>query len=123
MSMMNINIKGLRISLTEAITEAVYTKLRTLNKLIQTKAFVHVELGKPSARHRSGDDLFMAEITVDMGGQTYFTQIMDIDMYQALDKAVYGISEMIKQGKGKRQTLLRKGHIIIKQLIKKGFSE
>lgn len=120
---MNISIKGLRISLTEAITEAVHTKLSALDKLIHTKAFVHVELGKPSSHHKSGDDVFMAEITIDMKGQTYFVQVANADMYQALDRAVYDIGEMIKQEKGKRQTLLRKGRMLVKQLIKKGFSD
>lgn len=123
MFMMNISIKGLRMPLTEAITQAVHRELQALDKLIHTKAFVHVELGKPSAHHKSGDDVFMTEITIDMKGQTYFVQVNHSDLYQAINKAVYDMSEIIKQEKGKRQTLLRKGRMMIKDLLKKGFTE
>ena len=118
--MMNISIKGIRISLTDAITEAVYAKLATLDKLIPTQAFVQVELGKPSAHHKTGEDVFLAEITIDMKGHTYFVEVHHSDMYLALDRATYDIGEMIKQEKGKRQTLLRKGRMLVKQLLKQG---
>ncbi len=120
---MNISIKGLRMPLTEAITNAVHTELRALNKLIHTKAYVHVELGKPSAHHKSGEDVFMTEITIDMKGQTYFVQVHHSNLYQSINKAVYDMGEMIKQEKGKRQTLLRKGRMLVKDLLKKGFTE
>lgn len=121
--MMNISIKGIRMSLTDAITDAVHNQLKTLEKLIPTRSFVHVELGKPSAHHKSGEDVFQAEITLDTKGQTYFVQIAHSDLYQALDRAVYDIGEMIKQEKGKKQTLLRKGRMLVKQLMKQGFSK
>lgn len=117
---MNISIKGIRISLTDAITEAVYAKLATLDKLIHADAFAQVELGKPSAHHKTGDDVFMTEITIDMKGRTYFVQVHQSDLYQAIDRAVHDIGEMIKQEKGKRQTLVRKGRMLIKQLLKQG---
>lgn len=107
--------------LTDAITDAVHNKMATLEKVIHTNAFAHVELGKPSAHHKTGDDVCAAEITIDMKGQTYFVQVTDADLYTALDRAVSDMNEMIKQGKGKRQTLARRGRMMVKQLLKRGF--
>lgn len=119
--MLNISIKGLRMPLTAAITEAVHSKVGSLDRILNKDASVHVELGKPSAHHKSGTDVFMSEITVDAKGQTYFVQVSDSDLYTALDRSVADMSEMIKQGKGKRQTLARRGRMMVKQLLRKGF--
>ncbi len=120
--MLNISIKGLRIPLTDAITDAVYKKVTTLEKIIHTSGFVQVELGKPSAHHKAGTDVFVTEITLDTKGDTYYVEVADADLYTALDRAVADISETFKQGKGKKQTLMRKGRMMVKQLLKKGFS-
>jgi ribosomal subunit interface protein len=107
--------------LTSAITEAVHKKTASLEKFIHTNAFVQVELGKPSSHHKSGNDIFATEITVDMKGHTYYVQVTDADLYTSLDRATADIIEMIKHGKGRRQTLARRGRIAIKNLLKKGF--
>ena len=119
--MLNISIKGLRMPLTDAITDAVYKKVHSLDRIIHTNAYVHVELGKPSSHHKAGDDVFLVEITVDAKGSTYFIAVTDGDLYSALDRAVSDMAEIIKQGKGKRQTLLRKGRMMVKRLLKQGF--
>jgi ribosomal subunit interface protein len=117
--MMNISIQGIKMSLTEAIKDAVYRKLESLEKFIQHPAHVSVELGKPSAHHKAGPDVFLTEITIDTNGQTYFVKSTHSDLYAALDLATSEMSEVIKQGKGKRQTLVRKGRMMIKNLIRK----
>lgn len=106
--------------LTSAIKEYVQSKVTTLEKVIHTPAYVHVEIGKPSSHHKSGEDVFQAELTIDTNGQTYFSRVMHADLYQALDQVVLKIAEMIKQNKGKKQTLFRKGRMVIKKLLKKG---
>lgn len=109
--------------LTHAIKEYVESKVLTLEKVIHRSAFIHVEIGKPSAHHKSGEDVFHAELTIDTNGHTYFARVMHADLYQALDQVISIIGEMIKQDKGKKQTMLRKGRIAIKKLLKKGLSK
>jgi ribosomal subunit interface protein len=120
--MLNISIKGLRIPLTQAITDAVYKKVGNLEKIVHTSGFVEIELGKPSAHHKEGTDIFLAEITLDTNGDTYFVQVTDADLYVALDRVVADMIEMVKQGKGKKQTMIRKGRMMIKKLLKRGIS-
>lgn len=119
--MMNISIKGLRIPLTEAIKEYVSKKLEPLEKIMTHNAYVHVELGKPSAHHKTGPDAFMAEITIDTNGHVYFARARESDLYAAIDAVTAEIIETVKQGKGKRHTLLRRGRMMLKQFIQKDF--
>ena len=119
--MLNISIKGRRMPLTEAIAEAVHKKSASLEKLINTNAFVYIELGKPSAHHKGGADVFVTEVTVDVKGHTYYVHSAAEDLYLSLERAIADVGEMIKQGRGKRHTLVRRGRIAIKELLKKGF--
>ncbi len=109
------------MELTEAIENYVDEKLLALEKFIHPNAHIAVEVGKPSKHHKKGDDVFQAEITVDSNGQTYFIQILDGELYSAIDRARDEMIELIKQGKGKRQTLLKKGRMMLKDLQRKGF--
>lgn len=119
--MLNITIKGLHIPLTEAITDAVHNQVRALEKNVHTSALVNVELGKSSRHHKSGDDLFVTEITLDVSGRTYFYTVAAADLYISLDQCVERIADMIKQGKGKRQTVMRKGRMLVKKLLRQAF--
>lgn len=118
--MNHIHLKTLNIELTDAIRDYVHEKLGSLEKIIHQNAYIAVEIGRPSHHHKKGEDVYMAEISIDSHGQTYFIQVTDADLYAAIDKARNEINELVKQGKGKKQTLLRKGRVAIKQLMKRG---
>jgi ribosome-associated translation inhibitor RaiA len=92
-----------------------------LEKFIHPNAHIAIEIGKTSKHHKKGDDIFQAEITVDSNGQTYFIQMTDGELYRAIDRARDEMVELIKQGKGKRHTLLKKGRMMLKDLQRKGF--
>ncbi len=119
--MMNINIKGLRIELTDAIKDAVYTRVAPFEKFIKDEAYLYVQIGKRSAHHKAGEDEFVAEMTLDTHGHMYFIEITDADLYTAIENASQEIINKIKQGKGKRHTLVKKGRMMLKQLTRKGF--
>ncbi len=118
--MMNITLKGLRMPLTDALTQYSNEKLGSLEKFIHEDAYVHLEIGKPSSHHKGGTDVFHAEINLDSNGHHYFVQVKESDLYVAIDRVVSEMLEMIKQGRGKRHTLLRKGRIAIKDIMRKG---
>jgi ribosomal subunit interface protein len=119
--MMNITLKGLHIPLTDALKEYSNDKLQLLEKFIHQNSYVHLDIGKPSNHHKGGPDVFLAELTVDSNGHNYFAGASESDLYVAIDRAVAEMLEMIKQGRGKRHTLAKKGRIMLKQLMKKGF--
>lgn len=119
--MLYIQMKGLHMDITEAIENYVHDKLTTLEKFIHPHAHVAVEVGRTSKHHRKGEDIFQAEITIDSNGRSYFIQITDRELYGAIDRARDEMLELIKQGKGKSHTLLKKGRMMLKQLQRKGF--
>jgi ribosomal subunit interface protein len=119
--MLNISIKGLHMPLTDALTDYIHDKLSSLEKFIHPHAHVAVEIGRPSKHHKKGDDIYLAEITVDSQGNTYFIQTTEGELLAAIDRARDEMVELIKAGKGKKHTLLKKGRMMLKQLTKKGF--
>jgi len=118
--MLNISIKGLRMPLTPAITDAVHKKVATLEKIVHDYTFVQVELGKTSSHHKAGPDVFATQITLDSNGHMYYAEVTDADLYASLDRAIIDIAESVKQGKGRRHTLVRKGRMALKKLLKQG---
>lgn len=119
--MQNINIKGIHIELTDALKQYVYSKLGSLEKFIPVNAHVRVEIGRPSAHHKSGDDIYMTEIEIDWNGQVYYIKTNDADQYAAIDRARDEIIEMIKSGKGKQQALWKRGRSVVKDMMKWDF--
>ena len=119
--MQNINIKGLHIEVTDALRQYVNAKLASLSKFIPHTAHVRVEIGRPSAHHKSGTDIYMAEIETDWAGQTYYISVTEADQYAAIDRARDEIVEMIKSGKGKKQALWKRGRTIMKDAMKWDF--
>ena len=121
MPMINMNIKGLHIDLTDSLKEYTRSKLSTLETFIPSDSHVHVEIGRPSVHHKTGTDIYQAEIEVDWAGQTYFVRMTDGDLYAAIDRARDEIVEMIKSGRGKRQALWKRGRAAIKEAMKWDF--
>jgi len=119
--MLNINIKGLHIELTDALKQYVHSKMATLETFIPHSAHVRVEIGRPSAHHKTGDDIYMAEVETDWNGQVYYIQTTDADQYAAIDRARDEIVEMIKAGRGKKQALWRRGRSMVKDMMKWDF--
>ena len=109
------------MELTEAIKKYVYDRVAVLEKFTGDDSYLYVQVGKPSRHHKGGEEEFMTEMTLDTRGHVYFVEVTDADLYTAIDNASEEIINQIKQGKGKRHTLLRKGRMMLKQLTKKGF--
>lgn len=114
-------MKGAHMPLTEALKQYAHGKISPLEKFVSESAYVHLEIGKPSTHHKAGPDVFLAEITIDSNGHTYFVEVSESDQYRAIDRAAAEVLEMIKQGRGKRHTLARKGRTLLKQLTRRGF--
>lgn len=118
---MKINIKTSGIELTPAITGYVYEKLEYLNKhLVGVDAetiVADVEVGKTTHHHHKGE-VFRAEINLSVNGVFYRTETIEEDLYAAIDKAKDAMALELERGKGKRETLLRRGGRFVKGLLR-----
>jgi len=118
---MKYNIKTKDIFLTPAITDYVEKKVNHLDKFISPEnkeaVMCYVEIGKTTNHHKNGD-LFMAELTVHVGGKSFQETAEEEDLYAAIDVATDGMAEEIKSIKSKKVSLLKKGGAKIKSIIK-----
>jgi ribosome hibernation promoting factor len=119
--MKNLSIKGLHMELTDALESYVQDKMSSLKKFLPHDAHVMVEIGRPSIHHKTGTDIYQAEIEASTAKQTFFISITDADLYAAIDRARDEIVELIKQGKSKKTTMVRRGGMMMKDLMKIDF--
>lgn len=117
---MNINIKATNIELTDAIRDYVYSKIEPLEKLITTESEpqVFVEIGRESNHHKKGEDVFMAEIRLNLAGEEYYLKEFNADLYAAIDKVRDEVSRKINKSKGKDKTMFIRGARSLKKRIK-----
>ena len=109
--------------LTDELKKRVADGLAPLEKFLPDTARVYAEIGKTSNHHRSGDGVYQASVTLDTKGQMHFAKVAGSDAYKATDQACLDIVESVKQNRGRKQTLVRRGRMIIKRLTKSAFYE
>ncbi len=82
------NIQSTNVELTDAIRAYVTEKVEGLARF--TKKFdpcdAAIEIGKTSTHHNKGD-IYFAEITVSIPGDTVRTHVEKDDLYAAIDEA------------------------------------
>jgi ribosomal subunit interface protein len=114
---MNINIKATGIELTDAITEYVYKKIGTVEKLIPAGAAIQVEVGKTTNHHKHGF-IFKSEAHVTGDGMNIYAVKEAEDLYSAIDLLEAELKRELLHIKGKNFKLLRDGQKTIKNMIK-----
>ncbi len=116
---MNINIKCTHIELTDAIRNYVFTKLESVNKLLNRsdEAFAQVEVGKESNHHMKGD-VFKAEIHLRGDGAEHYAVVIKDDLYAAIDELKDEIMEKVKSTKNKNRSNFRRGAAKVKNFVK-----
>src|SRR3989344_5992839 len=128
---MKINIKATGIELTQAISDYVHKKVSSIEKYINKEhvdTVAQVEVGKSTHHHKAGN-IFRAEVRIIGGGLDLYAVSEKEDLYAAIDLVKDEIVQSLLQSKGKRETLARKGALMMKSVMKglslgttKGFS-
>lgn len=119
---MNINIKTTNISLTPAIKDYFEKKLMSLDKLVdfsRDNILVQAELGKTTHHHKQGD-VFRAEVNLRVSGYSYRAVSEKDDLYAAIDDIKDQLNREVKTGKQKRTSLVRRGALKLKNLLRFG---
>ncbi len=101
-------------------------KLNSLKKLVDftdNNVTAQVEIGKNTNHHRSGENLFRAEINVKMGKREFRVVSEESDLHAAIDKMKDELSREIREEKDKHQTDVRKGGAEIKQIMREEGAE
>jgi putative sigma-54 modulation protein len=116
---MKINLKATGIELTPAISSYAEKKISSLEKFFRTapEAVAHVEVGKVSQHHKSGD-VFRAEVRVIGAGLDFYAAAEKSDLYAAIDAVKDEAAQALKHEKGRRDALYRRGGRAVKDMMK-----
>jgi len=117
---MNINIKATNMELTGAIREYTTEKVSSIEKFMPAadETNVFIEIGKESNHHQKGDDVYKAEIRMNIRGKEFFAEERNADLHAAVDAVRDEAVREIKNDKEKNQTLFIRGARKIKKRIK-----
>jgi ribosomal subunit interface protein len=116
---MKINIKATGIELTPAISDYVSKKVSMLEKYLEQGADVvaHVEVGKTSNHHKSGE-VFRAEVHLMGAGLDLYTVSEQVDLYAAIDMVKDEAVQNLTNKKGRTRALARRGAQVVKNMMK-----
>ncbi|MHB8652078.1 MAG: ribosome hibernation-promoting factor, HPF/YfiA family [Minisyncoccota bacterium] len=119
---MNINIKTTGIELTDALSEYVHEKMRSVEKFLPggegENAIVQVEIGKTTKHHQAGV-VFRAEANINAHGARFRAVSEKEDLYAAIDDMKDELAREMKSAKEKKKTLMRRGGAAIKRFLRR----
>jgi len=114
------NIKATRMELTQPIADYVVKRVDALEKFVHkddSSVWATAEVGKTTHHHKQGN-LFFAEINLHIAGKNFRAVAEKDDLYAAIDEARDEIMHEITSYKDKRRTMMRKGALAVKNLLK-----
>jgi|SRR3989344_2434525 len=117
---MNIKIRTINFEITPAIDQYVNKKISSLEKFLGDgqNVLCEVEIGRTTKHHKSGD-IFKAEINIMRpGSKQVYALSEEQNLYSAIDIVRDEAEREIVSQKEKRSTLVRRGGIIVKSLLK-----
>lgn len=118
--MMNIKIKTTGISLTDNIQDYLTKKITQIEQSIggnKDTMLCEVELAKTTGHHKQGD-IYKAELNVQMEGKHFYARSEQENLFAAIDIVKDEMIQELKRSRSKEITLVRKGGLKIKQILK-----
>jgi ribosomal subunit interface protein len=116
---MNTNIKMTNIVMNDAISDYVSKRMKKIDELLMEdrSAQCDIELGKTSAHHQKGD-IFRAEVHIVGAGKNLYASAEKKDLYAAIDAVKDEVLRLLKVGKNKRLSLMRRSGARVKDMVK-----
>ncbi|MDZ7726131.1 MAG: ribosome-associated translation inhibitor RaiA [Candidatus Campbellbacteria bacterium] len=118
---MKTRIKATNMELTDPIRDYLNEKLKDVEKFIpknESEPNVDIEIGKTTNHHSSGEDLYFAEINVNVKGDLYRYVSENAELYAAIDKMKDEIIRELRRNKEKKRDLFRRGALKFKNMIR-----
>ncbi len=83
---MILNINATGIDLTDAIRQTVEEKFYGLEKYFDNIVQIDADVGKKTGNHHRKGDIYYAEVTIHVPGETLFVEKSEDDLYKAINK-------------------------------------
>lgn len=120
--MMRLILKATGIEHTNAIDAYVGNKLRDLEKVLDPKeksSIARVEIGKETKHHKTGIDVYKAELTMRTGKKDFrVTATDEADLYAAIDAMKDQIVRDIKDHRERVRQQQKDGDRKVKKVLK-----
>ncbi len=115
--MLNYNIKGTGVSITDELRSYVEKKLAHAEKFLQDDPSVHVdvELGYQQLRH---GDKYRAEFTLGAPGAVYRATHWGESLHAAIDLAIGEVVGELGRDKKKRLHMVRRSAAKVKEYLR-----
>lgn len=120
---MQINLQSKNMVLTEAIKDYVLKRVTNLGKLLSNieaekgEAMVNFEVVKTTNHHKAGE-IFHASCMINVGGNKFFGESDNEDLYCAIDEVKETLFNDIQKNKDRKQTLFKRGATSVKKMLK-----
>lgn len=117
---MQKRILSSNLELTEAINDYLDKKLSQVEKYInakETEPIADIEIAKTIGDQNSGEDLYKAEITIAVGGESYRYVAEEHELYAAIDKMKDEIIRILRKNKERKRDKFRRGATRMKNMI------
>lgn len=114
---MNYNIKGTDIPVTDELRSYVEKQLAHSDKFVNGDTTAHADVELQYLEDgRSGK--YKAEFTVSTGGQVHRAERWGSTMHEAIDLAGGDLSNELSRDKKKRQSMLRRTSLRVKEYLR-----
>ena len=120
-----VKIKATNIEQTPALEEYARKRLSQLEKFLKHysresgELVFEIEIGKTTKHHKHGD-VFRAEINFTAGGNNFYTESTQENLYAAIDKAKDELARELRRHKNKHHSLVKRGGAQFKKLMRFG---
>jgi len=118
---MKYSTKATGIELTPAISDYCDKRFSAFDRFVSSLSpdavKCEVEVGKTTQHHKSGD-VFRAEVNLHIEGKNFYAVSEKDDLYAAIDEVKDEIVRQITADKDKTMTVMKKGALRIKEMLK-----
>lgn len=115
--MINYNIKGTGLAVTDELRSYVEKNLSSAEKFLAGDTTTHADVELEHAPLRDGGK-YRAEFTVASGGEVYRAEEWGSTMHEAIDLSARALAKELRHSRKKHITLVRRGGAAIKDAIR-----
>ncbi len=120
---MKIKILAKNIVLTEDLEQYIETKIKSIEKKLgppelNEERICYFRIGTKSASQNKGNTFF-AEATIKTSSKNYGALSKGRSIHEAIDELKDEISKKVRRYKGKKDTKMKKGGRMVKNLLRK----
>lgn len=121
---MNFNIYTKNIEATDKLKgyfqDAIRNKVGKVADLEDDSVIISTEASKTKSQ-KSGEDLYHAEISLEISGKKYYSSEETDNIYKSIDEVCSEVLRMIKKDATREAKLRKKGGKIIKDMLRKKY--